>query len=61
MRETVKIVNRRQATLYIKNGLKPIDVYASKGKDGELDILVYVFDKESTFPLFIKWCNGELK
>lgn len=53
MRETVKIVNRRQATLYIKNGLKPIDIYASK--DGDLDILVFVFNEKATKPFFEKW------
>lgn len=53
-REVVRIVNQKQAELYIKNGLEPIRVYWNK-------ILVFVFDKEKSKPLFDKWRNYELK
>ena len=51
----VKIINMKQAHLYIKHHVKPIDVFDSEGK------LVFVFDKEKTKDLFTKWCNYELK
>lgn len=57
MNDTVKIVNQKQATLYIKNGLKPLDIYCSNTED----ILVYVFDKKKSKPLFDLWCKHELK
>lgn len=52
-REVVKIVNLKQAGLYIKNGVKPIDVTYT-------DRLVFIFDKEEAMPLFQKWCDHEL-
>jgi len=55
IKETVNIVNPKQAQLYIKNGLEPIRVYWSG------DRICYVFDREKSYPLFDKWCNYELK
>ena len=55
MSNVVKIINMKQAHLYIKHHVKPIDVFDSEGK------LVFVFDKEKTKDLFTKWCNYELK
>ena len=49
----VKIVNMKQAGLYIKHGLKPLDIYYN-GR------LVIVFDKEESNPLFTKWLKHEL-
>lgn len=51
--ETVKIVNIRQASLYIKNGVKPLTVEFT-------DRLVFIFNKKEATPLFDKWCNYEL-
>ena len=55
IKETVNIVNPKQAQLYIKNGLEPLRVYWN------IDRIVYVFDREKSYPLFDKWCNYELK
>ena len=55
IKETVNIINPKQAQLYIKNGLEPIRVYWSG------DRICYVFDRELSLPLFTKWCNYELK
>lgn len=52
-RDVVKIVNVKQAGLYIKHGLKPLNIYY----DGKL---VIEFDKEESKPLFSKWLNHEL-
>ena len=54
IKETVKIVNPKQAQLYIKNGLEPIRVYWS------INRIVYEFDRELSYPLFDKWCNYKL-
>ena len=54
IKETVKIVNPKQAQLYIKNGLEPIRVYWS------INRIVYEFEKDKTYDLFDKWCKYEL-
>lgn len=53
MKETVSIVNLKQVGLYIKNGVKPIDVQFT-------DRLVFIFDKDQCSKLFDKWCKYEL-
>lgn len=50
MNETVKIMNRKQVTFYIKNGIKPVDIIV-----GYNDYLVYIFDKEQTKGVWEKW------
>lgn len=52
-REVVNIVNYRQASLYIKNGVKPIDLKYT-------DRLVFVFDKNETSKVYDLWCKYEL-
>ena len=59
--EVCRIVNPKQSMLYIKNGLYPIDIYTSvDGKTGN-DIVVMIFDKEKSQPLYQAWCDHELK
>ena len=53
-RQTVKIINIKQASLYIKNGLQPIKVYYDNH-------LVIEFDKEESNPLYTKWLNRTLE
>ena len=53
-RQTVKIINIKQASLYIKNGLQPIKVYYDNH-------LVFEFDKEKSNPLYTKWLNRTLE
>jgi hypothetical protein len=52
--EVVKIVNPKQASMYIKHGVNPIKVYWG------FDRVVYEFSKEDTAELFNKWCKYEL-
>lgn len=52
---TVKIVDPKQTMLYIKHGVKPIDIYV------ENDRIIYVFTKAETRELYTKWLNRELK
>ena len=54
MKEIVKIVNTKQAGMYIKHGLEPIKLYWNKAS------LVFEFDKEASKPLFDLWCKHEL-
>lgn len=54
--ETVKIVNMLQVSKYIKNGVQPLRVEVGKG-----DNLVFIFSKEETRELYIKWLHRELK
>ncbi|MGL5329777.1 MAG: hypothetical protein ACRDD7_10935 [Peptostreptococcaceae bacterium] len=51
--EEVKIVNLKQVSLYIKNGLQPKRLEIT-------DRLVFVFNAEEAKPLFEKWCNYTL-
>ena len=52
--DEVKIINYKQACMYVKNGLQPIRLEYT-------DKMVYVFDKIKSYPLYEKWCNYELK
>lgn len=58
--DVCRIVNQRQAILYIKNGLYPIDMYASIDAKTGADIVVMIFDKQESYPLYQAWCNHEL-
>ena len=53
-RQTVKIIDMKQAGLYIKNGLQPVKIYYDNK-------LVMEFDKEKSNPLYTKWLNRTLK
>jgi len=46
----VRVVSIIQAKAYIKNGLQPLRVEAN-------DILVFVFDRKASEPLFEAWKN----
>ncbi len=59
--EVCRIVNPKQYLLYIKNGLYPIDMYTSIDDKTGKDILVMIFDREESFPLYQAWCNYELE
>ena len=50
----VRVVSIIQAKAYIKNGLQPLRVEAD-------DLLVFVFDKEDSKPLFEAWKNRSIK
>ena len=53
-KEVVKIINPKQAMLYMKHGLK-CNCYYDNEK------IIYEFDKELSRPLFTLWLNRELK
>lgn len=53
--DTVRIVNTRQAGLYVKNNVPLIDIFWSR------DTLVFVFDREKSKSAYDLWCRHELK
>lgn len=53
MNNEVRVINLVQAKAYIRNGLQPIRVEVN-------DVMVFVFDRESTKDLYIKWKNREI-
>ena len=58
--EVCRIVNPRQQTLYIKNGVFPIDLYTSLDKHGK-NIVVMIFLREDSKQVYQDWINYELK
>ena len=54
MSNEVKIINLKQASMYIKNGLQPLRVEVT-------DRLVFIFDRFEATEYYRKWCNYELK
>mgnify|MGYP000150474361 CR=1 FL=1 len=67
--KVVRIILPKQYTLYLKYGCLPKDIYTSKkievdeetGETTEKDILVWVFDKASTYKVYQKWQAKELE
>ena len=59
-KEVCRILNARQARLYMKHGAYPIDMYVSLDNN-ENDVIVYIFLKEETSELFQAWINYELE
>ena len=58
--EVVRIVNQKQYLTYIKNGVYPIDMYASIDEKTDNTILAMIFLKEDTSEVYKKWGNYEL-
>lgn len=52
--EEVRVISLIQVKAYIKNGLQPIRVEAD-------DVLVFVFNKKDSEPLFQAWKNRTIK
>ena len=59
-KEVYRIVNPKQAKLYIKNRVFPIDMYASIDKNNN-DVIVYVFLRDETKELYQLWQSYELE
>ena len=58
--EVCRILNIWQATLYISNGVKPLDEYVSKDSKGNY-VIVFVFSKRDSQEVFRKFRNRELE
>lgn len=53
--DIVRIVNTKQAGLYIKNNVPLMDLFWSR------DTLVFVFDKKQSKEAYDLWCKYELR
>lgn len=53
--DVCRIVDPKQNYLYMKNGLYPVDMYCSG------DVIVYVYDKKSSYECYKKWCDRTLQ
>ena len=60
VKDVVRILNPKQQLLYIKSGLYPLDLYVSIDNKTGKDVLVMLFSKEESYPLYQKWCDHEL-
>lgn len=52
--DTVRIVNTKQAGMYIKHNIPLVDLFWSR------DSLVFVFDRQQSKDAYNSWCNHEL-
>ena len=57
--ESVRILNLKQATAYIDNGIMPLDIYTSRDENNK-PVLVFLFDREETKEVYDLWCKHEL-
>lgn len=60
VQDVVRIVNPKQQLLYMKSGLYPLDLYVSIDLKTGKDVIVMLFSKVESYPLYQKWCNYEL-
>lgn len=59
--ETVRILNVQQVIAYLNFGVELLDIYPSKDRNSDKQLLVYVFDKEKSKEAYDLWCKHELK
>ena len=57
--DIVRILNIDQAAAYLKHDVELIDIYTSYDKNKK-NILVFVFDKNSSKECYDLWCKHEL-
>lgn len=61
-KKEIKILNKKQAYLYMKNGVSPIRVEVGKEDEKNTLPIVFVFEKnEQISRLYGKWLCRELK
>ena len=58
--DVVRIVNFKQATLYMLNGAELLDLYPSRDFKDNSPLLVFIFNRVATTPLYDAWCKHEL-
>lgn len=60
LKQSARVPDRRLQTLYIKHGLRPLDLYTSIDPEGR-DIIVMLFDRDESAELYQKWIDHTLK
>ena len=61
LQDYVKIIDPKQQKLYIKHEVYPIDVYVTKDIKTQKEVLVMLFSKEESKPLYLLYKNRELE
>lgn len=56
MKDFVDVVFKAQVAFYLKNGIKPIDVYL-----GRNETIVFRFDKKESSQYYIQWMKNRTK
>ena len=59
--DVVRIVNQQQAATYMAHGAELLDIYSSRDYKTHRPMMVYIFDREATTPMYDAWCNRLLK
>ena len=59
-KDVVRILNIDQAAMYIKNDVELIDIYTSQDRNTGKNVLVFVFDKNSSKECYDLWCKRKL-
>jgi hypothetical protein len=58
--EVVRIVNQLQAASYMAHGAELLDIYCSRDFKTNRPMMVYIFNRAATTPLYDAWCNHTL-
>lgn len=61
LKDVVRIIDQKQQKLYIKHELYPIDMYTTTDIETGENLLVMLFSKKKSYPLFVLWKKHELK
>ena len=56
-KDSIRIVNPKQAAFYWSKGLQPISIYPSRDYVTNDPVLVFIFKKSDTKELFTEWCE----
>ena len=59
MKDVARVPDKMLQTLYVKAGLRPVDMYSGIDDNGQ-DIIVMLFLKKESKPYYEKWLNHTL-
>lgn len=59
--KVVRIVNVLQAATYMMYGAELLDIYSTRDYNTHRPMMVFIFDREATTPLYDAWCNRTLR
>lgn len=58
--DVVRIVNQLQAASYMAHGAELLDIYCSRDYKTHRPMMVYIFNRDATTPLYDAWCKHTL-
>lgn len=59
MKDVARVPDKMLQTLYVKAGLRPVDMYSGIDDNGK-DIIIMLFLKKESKPYYEKWLNHTL-